>query len=125
VVADPDGDVGRTGVFAGVGERFLNDPVGGQIDSGGQVSSDALHLDLHWQAGGPGVGDEFVEPSETGDGMMRWWFIDTTQDAEGSAHLAEQIAAGFFNRGECAVRSYSSSRPAWPSHDLATPTVDE
>jgi hypothetical protein len=52
VVADPDGDVGRTGVFAGVGERFLNDPVGGQIDSGGQVSSDALHLDLHWQAGG-------------------------------------------------------------------------
>jgi hypothetical protein len=27
------------------------------------------------------VGDEFVEPSETGDGMMRWWFIDATQDA--------------------------------------------
>jgi hypothetical protein len=41
-VADPDGDASGTGVFAGIGECLLNDPVGGQIDSGGQFSGGAF-----------------------------------------------------------------------------------
>lgn len=60
-----------------------------------------MYLDLDGQTGGPGVSDEFVELGETGHRMMRWWFINTTQDAEGGAHLAEQVAAGLLDRGEC------------------------
>ena len=65
VVADPDEQPrrfvrqrqphgARLGVAEHVGQRFLDDPVGGQVDRGGQRPRVAVDVQLDPQAGGLG-----------------------------------------------------------------------
>jgi hypothetical protein len=50
-VADHDLGAGRAGVLDHVGQGLLHDPVGGQVDPGGQRRRRPLHLQPHSQAG--------------------------------------------------------------------------
>ena len=64
VVVDDNARPRRSGVFEGVGERLLDDAVGGQVEAGGQRPRPALHPEVDFDAGvlhGLGQGRKIVQ----------------------------------------------------------------
>jgi hypothetical protein len=94
-------------VLDDVGERFLDDPVGGEVDPGGQRSAPSAHLQVDPYARVLRTGDETVEVGEAGrraelGGQPRSPVV--AQQPEQPARLPQRVAAGLLDRRQHARR---------------------
>ena len=96
------------GVAHDVGQRLLDDAVGGQVDAGGQAVGDASPrrpalavdaLDPHVEAGAARAVDQAVEVGQAGGGGQRGG-LALAQQVEHRAQLAEGLLAGVLDGGE-------------------------
>jgi hypothetical protein len=62
-------------VLASIGESFLNDPIGGEVDSGGQARPLAPVHERHLNAGVAGAVDQIADPLEARLGRVRGLLI--------------------------------------------------
>ena len=86
-------------MLEGVGQRLLDDPVGGQLDAGVERPADALHRQLDRKAGGADLLDERAEALKTGHRLARGSSgaadpLGFAQDPEHPAHVGQCRAAG-------------------------------
>ena len=101
LVRDAHPGTGAAGVLERVGERLLDDPVGGQLDARIDWWTLALHRQLDREAGGAHLLDQATETLEAGHRLARrvvggrvlrvaW----RAQDPEHPAHVGQRLAAG-------------------------------
>ena len=85
--AEPDGDFGgrRTGVLDDVRERFLHDPICGEVDAGREMHGLALDAQLDRQARGAHLIDERRERIEPGLRPDRELLVVGAEDPEEAA----------------------------------------
>jgi hypothetical protein len=100
-IADHDLGAGCPGVLERVGQRLLHDPVGGEVDAGGQGPRDALHDQLRRQARRPHLveqGGELAKARQRRQG--RPGSLGVSQDPKGAAHLGHRLVGGGLDRGD-------------------------
>ena len=66
VVQPHEGMSALAAVLQRVGERFLHQPVDGELDTGRNIRDAAMHLERGGESGGSHLGDERVELQEIG-----------------------------------------------------------
>jgi hypothetical protein len=87
------------GVLEGVGEAFLNDPVGGDVDTTRQREAIAGDTEPHGQCGAP---DLFQQPAETVEAWLRCQFEALAVLAHGvqqGTHVRQCRAASLLDIG--------------------------
>src|SRR6266566_4478575 len=94
VVGVPHQDTARGGlsVLDHVGQRLLDDPVGGQVDAGRHRALGAADLQLNPDPGVRGAGDELAHVGQAVCGRHFRARAVIAQDAEEPAHLAQRTA---------------------------------
>ena len=79
----------RTGVFERVGERLLDDAIGGQFEAGGQWAGLAFDHDLDGQPGMLALVDQPPEVVEARGGRKLGLVVVAAQNPEDATHLPE------------------------------------
>jgi hypothetical protein len=97
---------GPGGLLANTLQRLFDDPVGSEIDSGGQRSWLTEDAQLDWLAPFPLPLDEGVDLIQAGLRLEFTDIVDVTQDAEHPAHLREYLATSVFGGAHRSVGSY-------------------
>ena len=77
-----------------VGERLLDDPVGGEVEPGRQRPPLALLVQHHGQPGGTRALEQRVERAQRGLRRQRRLLLVRVQHAEQPPHLGQRLAAG-------------------------------
>jgi ABC-2 type transport system ATP-binding protein len=96
-----DRDRGAARVAARVGQRFLHDPIGGQLDARWERHRVAVNGQADAHAAAAGALDELRHPVEAGLGRAVGFAVDVSaQDAEQASHLGQRVAGGVADRGE-------------------------
>src|SRR4051794_22857604 len=95
-----DGDPGGrgAGVLERVGERFLHDPIGGELDAGRQRLGFAVDDEVGWQAGAPQLLGERREVGQPGLGCecgRAFWLV--LHDADQATHVGQRLVAGLLD----------------------------
>src|SRR5262249_28378423 len=93
-VAHHDGGPGVAGVLEGVGEAFLDDNVGSQVDACGQVHGMSFDMHGHWQPGVPDSLHERAQVAQAGAGSEVRCLLLRTGDSKQAAQLDEGLLAG-------------------------------
>ncbi|MDP9136066.1 MAG: hypothetical protein M3N56_14705 [Actinomycetota bacterium] len=86
-VADDDASARRAGVLERVGERLLDDPVGGQVDARSQRDGLALEPQLDRQPGAGHLLGENVEVAQARQRRHRDLVVGAAQHPEQAPHL--------------------------------------
>ena len=81
-------------VLERVGQRLLDDAVGGEVDAGGQLAALALDAQLDRQPRRARALDERAEPVQRRLRRELGEVLAGVQHAEQAAHLAQRLAAG-------------------------------
>src|SRR5438034_800270 len=92
-VADEHLGVCRAGVLERIREPLLDEPVGGQVDTGGKLYRLSLDLQLHREASLTRVLDQALELLEGGLRGEHGRLLGPTEDADHPPHLGERLAA--------------------------------
>src|SRR5262249_7737192 len=71
LTVDDHGRLGRTSVLQHVGQRFLHDSVGSEVDAGWKVSAGAFGPDVHFEAGIAHVPNQAIELGKPWSGLVR------------------------------------------------------
>jgi hypothetical protein len=95
-----------SGLLANTLQRFLDDPVASEIDSGWQRPWLTKDSQLDWLAPLPFSLDESVDLIQAGLRLELTDIVDAAQDAEHPAHLREYLAASVFGGAHRCVGSY-------------------
>ena len=94
MVAERDGRIRRAGVADDVGQRLLDDAVGGQVDGGRQRERIPGHGERDRQAGAAGSFDQGVELGQARGGLNGVGVVGLAEHVEDGAQLPEAFLAG-------------------------------
>ena len=98
LVAQGNRGGGRAGVPDGVGQRFLDDPVGGQVHRGRQRHRVAGHGERRLQARPAGSRDEVLEPGGARCRLGRVGVVGLAQHVQDGAQFPEPLLARGLDR---------------------------
>jgi hypothetical protein len=98
-VADRDDQPRRAGMADGVGDRLLQDAVGGLVGGGGQLGRRGGQLDLHVQAGLAGHRGQLLQPPQPGRGGGPV-LVGVAQHPQGRPQLVRGPGAGLLDRDQ-------------------------
>ncbi len=104
-VANGHPRMGGPCVLERVGQRLLHDPVGGEVDAGGEPSRLALDRELYGQADAAHLLDQRVELREAGLRPECGFGVGAAQQAEHATKLAERLAPRARDRDESLART--------------------
>src|SRR3954470_22139345 len=122
---DDDDPCGRgAGVLERVGERFLDDAIGRELDAGRQRLGFAVDDEVGGQAGPPQLFGERREVGQAGLGCERGralWLL--VHDADEATHVGQRLVAGLLDDQQRLARAarvdveQQARRPALNGHD--------
>ncbi len=98
VVTQRDRGGRRAGVPDGIGQRLLDDPIGGQVDGGRQRAGCPGHGEGRLKAGPASAGDEYLQLGSAWRGLGRVGVVGLPQHVEDDAQLPEPLLAGCLDR---------------------------
>jgi len=90
----------RAAVLARVRQRFLHDPVRGEVEPGRQRPRFAVDAQLDLQARSARLREQWIELGDAWLWVERELVAGGSQDAEQAAHLAEGVARGRADRAQ-------------------------